>query len=410
VSEKKSFPPLPPKPPRVVPEILKDVSAMSDTNSDAGGEDKTFDGLSREELISSAKHLHGELLHLLNRPSSGAKEHGATGEILSTRRFNHLTEPPPLRAVYTLAGIPIATRGNLVAIAAGVKAGKSAVMGALCASTMTGSGDADLLSFASGNPYERSVVWIDSEQSPDDFWHCVMRAVKRAGLTEPPAWLHAYCLTGLDCKKAWDCVLEAIRAGIKAHRGIHSILLDGIADFVGDVNDAEQCNSFIAQVHALAIEHDCPIVGVIHFNPGGEKTRGHLGSQFERKAETNLRLDKKDDVTVIWSDKQRRAPIPKKGGPCFAWSEEAGMHVSVENPDDEKAEAREESRIADMRAQAEQVFAQGEDPMRHKDAIEKMVAVLKLSEVGAKKKLRKWRECNIVNQESLGRYTLTQAS
>jgi hypothetical protein len=34
------------------------------------------------------------------------------------------------------------------------------------------------------------------------------------------------------------------------------------------------------------------IVGVIHFNPGGEKTRGHLGSQLERKAETNLRLDK----------------------------------------------------------------------------------------------------------------------
>ena len=63
---------------------------------------------------------------------------------------------------------------------------------------------------------------------------------------------------------------------------------------------------------------------------GGDKSRGHLGSQLERKAETNLRLDKLNGVTTIWSDKQRRAPIPKGIGPCFQWSDEARMHVSVE--------------------------------------------------------------------------------
>ena len=32
------------------------------------------------------------------------------------------------------------------------------------------------------------------------------------------------------------------------------------------------------------------------------KGRGHLGSQLERKAETNLRLDNVDGVTTIWSE------------------------------------------------------------------------------------------------------------
>jgi len=330
--------------------------------------------------------------------------------ILKVRRFDHSITPPHLRAIYKLAGTVIATPGNLVAIAAAVKAGKSAVVGAMCASTMTANSELDLLGFTSGNPHQRAVIWIDSEQAPDDFWHSVNRAMKRAGVSEPPPWLYAYCLTGLDCKAAWECVLEAIRFAAESHNGIHSILLDGIADFVADVNNAEQCNSFIGQAHALAIEHDCPLIGVIHFNPGGEKTRGHLGSQFERKAETNLRLEKKKEVTVIWSDKQRRAPIPKDDGPCFAWDDAAAMHVTVENPSEEQAEARQESRLADMREEAKQVFAHGNSSIRHKEAVGLIVSVFKLSEVGAKKKLKTWHQSGIVSKEPSGRYILVQMS
>src|SRR5262249_9188485 len=112
----------------------------------------------------------------------------------------------------------------------------------------------------------------------------------------------------------------------------HSIVIDGVADLVADVNDAVECNAFVAELHALAIRFDCPITVVIHINPGSEtgKTRGHLGSQLERKAETNLRLDKDGEVTSVWSEKQRRAPILKGKGPRFQWGSEAGMHVSIQ--------------------------------------------------------------------------------
>ncbi len=260
----------------------------------------------------------------------------ATSEInpvalLTSRRFNPDIQPPPLRPIYTLAGHPVSTPGNLDSITAAIKTGKSAVIGAMCAAALDQGNAGDLLGFASSNPRNLAVLHFDSEQSPDDHWHQVNRALKRAGLSAPPPWFHSYCLTGLGCDRAWQCVITAAKAAADQHGGIHSALIDGVADLVADVNDAGESNAFVAELHDLAIHYDCPIVGVIHFNPGGEKTRGHLGSQLERKAETNLRLDKQDGVTTIWSDKQRRAPIPKGTGPCFAWDDAAGMHVSVEN-------------------------------------------------------------------------------
>ncbi len=110
--------------------------------------------------------------------------------------------------------------------------------------------------------------------------------------------------------EAFTCLMES------AHdfNGLFAVIVDGVADLVLDVNDAKECNALVAKLHALAIKYDCPdrIICVIHENPNADtgKMRGHLGSQLERKAESNLRLRKKEDVTVVFSDRQRRrAPI-----------------------------------------------------------------------------------------------------
>lgn len=272
----------------------------------------------------------GTILELADAASDWKPAEGFTGKLLSERQFNPAITPPPLRPVYTLAGTVVATPANLATITAASKAGKSVVIEAMLASAMATANSADCLSFKSSNPQSFALLHFDSEQSPDDHWHGISRALKRAGRTAPPKFLHSYCLTGLEGKQAWQCISEAIRVAAEVHGGIHSILIDGVADFVANVNDPAECNAFVATLHGIAIERDCSIIGVIHFNPGGEKTRGHLGSQLERKAETNLRLDKENGVTVVWSDKQRRAPIPRESGPCFAWNDEAGMHVSVE--------------------------------------------------------------------------------
>jgi hypothetical protein len=275
-----------------------------------GGALKTF-----HELVESAPDIKPPTL----------------AEIITARRFNPLIEPPPLRPIFSALGIPFATPGNIQTIAAHAKAGKSGWINAMLAAPMATAG-VDTLGIKSENRNGFAVLHFDTEQSVDDHWHQVSRAIRRAGRETLPDWIRSYCFTGFSAKQNCEAIwLEAERAKLDCG-GVHSILIDGVADLVSDVNDAEECNAFVANLHALAIKLDCPITGVIHINPGSEtgKTRGHLGSQLERKAETNLRLDKDGEVTSVWSEKQRRAPILKDKGPRFQWSNEEAMHVTIE--------------------------------------------------------------------------------
>jgi hypothetical protein len=282
-----------------------------------------------------------------------------------------------------------------------VKTGKSAVVGAMVASAMAGEDSGCTLGFTSCNPKKLALLSFDSEQSPDDHWHQNARALRRAGLQEPPSWLYSYCLTGLGSKRAWECVKEAIRIAADQHGGVHSILIDGVADLVADVNDPAESNDFIAELHEVAIERVCSIIGVIHFNPGGEKTRGHLGSQLERKAETNLRLDKSDQVTTIWSDKQRRAPIPKGSGPCFAWDETAGMHVTVASRGSAKDAAEQES----LQALAEEVFS-SHPSMRYSDLQKTITERLGVSSNTADRRIVRMRAFTLIKKAAAGLYVL----
>lgn len=244
--------------------------------------------------------------------------------VLAEREFDETKEPPDDVPLFKLKDTIIATRGNIVTITAQLKAGKSAGVGAMQAATMVSlDSDFDCLGFSSSNPEGHKVIHFDSEQSRRDHWKCSMRTLRRAGLQTRPPWFKSYLLAGLGYKRAWDCVLEAVKDG-----PIHSIFLDGIADFVPSVNDEEACNARVAELQSLAGELDCAIICVIHFNPGSDKSRGHLGSEIERKAESNLRLDKDNQVTVMWSEKQRGAPIFKDKGPSFQWSDDKQMHVS----------------------------------------------------------------------------------
>jgi hypothetical protein len=101
----------------------------------------------------------------------------------------------------------------------------------------------------------------------------------------------------------------------------------------------------VARLHRWAIEFSTTLVCVLHENPGTEtgKTRGHLGSQLERKAECNLRLQKdREGITVVFTERSRGAHIPKAKGPRFQWNDEAKMHISCGTAAEAKASARDQ--------------------------------------------------------------------
>ena len=252
--------------------------------------------------------------------------------LLRARSFDGTRVPPPIRPIYELGGVIISTPGNLTAITAQAKVGKSALVSALTASAMTPpESGADTLTAVGYNAEGKALLYFDTEQSPDDFWHAVNRARRRAKLEAVPIWLQAFTVADLPAQIARKAVAVAMADAAWQFGGIHSVIIDGVADLVLDVNDAEECNGIVAELHSQAIRYDTAILAVIHKNPGSDKVRGHLGSQIERKAETNLSLERDGDVTVVWSSKQRRAPIDRETGPRFRWDDEERMHVTAEN-------------------------------------------------------------------------------
>jgi hypothetical protein len=339
---------------------------------------------------------------ILDAPDAEADAATKTEAILKARRFDPTVEPPVDRAIFTLNGIDVATPGNLLAIYAQAKAGKSAVIGAMQACIMAAQRDADCFGFKSSNSDSRAVLSFDTEQSKADHWRHVHRTLKRAGLASPPPWFHAFFFAGLDLCQLLDCIRREIDIVKKEHGGIHSIFLDGAGDCVSNVNDAAESNAFVARLHGLAIEHVCGIVPALHYNPASDgKARGHLGSQLERKAETNLRLDKDaDGITEIWSDKNRKAPIPKGKGPCFKWSEAEQMHVSTTS----KATTTEGIEREKLTALAEELFS--EHPARRFSELQNAIQkALKVAESTAYRKLTLGVKLGVFQKSVAGLYT-----
>jgi hypothetical protein len=357
------------------------------------------DRAERRRMLAEAEMTRQRALNIRVPVECSIKE--SLDDRLKSRLFDYrvkIEEPPPR---FSIGSTGISTPGNLTTITAGVKAGKSSFIGAILASTMTTNTPVDCLGLVSRNPEGMTVVHFDTEQSRADHHAGIARVMRRANTTTAPDWLHSYCVTGFTVRELRTCLREAL-----SHSGrIHSVLLDGAADYVADVNDPAECNDFVAELHELAINHECPIVGVIHFNPGTEKSRGHLGSQLERKAETNLRLDKDEsEIITAYSLKSRRAPITKSMGPRFAWSSADGMHVSVESLRDAKAKADFENLLEE----ATRVFDAGRKTTLRYNEIKGFILSLKIckSEPTAKRRMGSMIELGIIKKELAGFYSL----
>jgi hypothetical protein len=332
---------------------------------------------------------------------------------LDERRIRLECPPPVPVPVFKLAGQTICTAGNLAAIAAQAKSGKSATVGAMLSSLLCAGLDVqlydepDTLGFTAEPHQGRAVVLFDTEQSARDSWSLVRRAVDRAGAAALPDNVRAYRLLDVPTKKrrAWLSA-ELERASI-ACGGVHVVLLDGVADLCIDPNDAAEAFGLVDELVQLAVRFDCPFVCVLHENPAlpgqGGKTRGHLGSQLERKAESNLRLEKDDaGVSVIYSTRCRNGDLPKPKGVTFAWSDELKMHVTVERTAKDKAGAK----LEGAAEQAREAFRDAVGVLTYAELKARIVERLLVSLPTAEKRITAWKSKFSVIQKTSDGYLL----
>ena len=263
--------------------------------------------------------------------------------LLDARRVQYDDPPPEPVTIYAVNSQSISTSGNLTCLSGQSKAGKSAALIAMVAAPFAKDTGRDFLGFEAAPTDGKTVLVYDTEQSPFDAYTLQRRALKRAGWTQQPPNLQHHYLLDLSISERREAVFAGARRAAGIAPGVYAVFIDGVADLLEDVNDAAEANALVSDLVKLSVEIDAPVTVVLHENPaapgGNGKTRGHLGSQLERKAESNLRVIKDSDgISTLFGEKCRRASIPQHSGPRFAWDDEAGMHLSVEPSGIAKAE------------------------------------------------------------------------
>ena len=343
----------------------------------------------------------------LTRASESAK--GKIADRLKSRSFDLSNPPDEAPARILINARPVCSPGNITNLIAQAKAGKTAFTSALIAAAIVADAelqDRDTLGVTATAPGTLNLLHIDTEQSPFDHDQLIRLCLRRAGVATPPKWLRSYALAGFNAKDL-RLSLTALLAQFSRDGGLYAVILDGAADFVDDVNDPGECNPFVAELHHLAIEHNCPIITVVHENPGQDfgKMRGHLGSQLERKAESNLRLRKTEEVTTVFSEKMRKAPILEKDGPRFKWSNADSMHVSCVSLGTTKDDAKRDK----LRDFAQAVFEHlGKSSARYAEFLKSMQEIRKISSSYAEDKFGEMKRLEVLSKDLMGCWHISE--
>jgi hypothetical protein len=275
--------------------------------------------------------------------------------------FDENTPPPPDELCMNLGEYPIAARGNLTCVQGKSKVGKSAVIAAILGACQRGqyACTGDTLHFEWEGSDGGAIIHLDTEQSSGDWHALVRRSVRRSGLPSVSDRLLSIPLVRFARSERVTILELVLDRERKEHGTIDAVVIDGVADLCASPNDEAESLELISRLHALAQEYSTPIFCVLHENPFGEgKTRGHLGSELNRKAFANLRIEKdaETSVSTMWGLDMRKRDIPQNQGFCFGWDDAAGMHIFQGRAGGIKTAKREEKATTEARQKWEPIF------------------------------------------------------
>ena len=191
--------------------------------------------------------------------------------------------------------IPIGTDGNFSFVQAFPKVGKSFFISLLVSAYQSG-----------GNKYSgnikghrrgRKIIHFDTEQGK---FHCqkVFRRPVIMNELQNDDNYHTYALRAMTPNERVDFIEYIIYDKFNEDK-IGLIIIDGVADLLNDVNSMTETNYVVQKIMTWTAKKQCHLLTIIHQNFGSDKPTGNLGSALEKKAETQIKLEK-NEVNKGW--------------------------------------------------------------------------------------------------------------
>ena len=218
------------------------------------------------------------------------------------QEYNKMMEPyfikrgieyPDPEYLIEIGGVPTMPKGNLVAVSAKWKNGKTFFCSILTAIFMGSDQFANCRSLKETG----KALFFDTEQSDSD-----TKRLQRIIDEMMPEGRHNDCKVACLQPAPIDSDLyqssEPSRIGLitRAIMQEHPdlVIIDGIADLIYNYNDVIESQEVVSKLAAIANEHKCCIVVVMHQNKGShdKNMKGHLGTLLYQKCSDVFNVEK----------------------------------------------------------------------------------------------------------------------
>ena len=208
-------------------------------------------------------------------------------------------EYPDPEYLIEIGGVPTMPKGNLVALSAKWKNGKTFFCDILTAIFL----GSDHFASCRNRQTEGKVLFFDTEQAESDTAR-IHKTISAMTPQERHNDYEVFCLreaaidTDVD-QNAMVSRFEFISRSI-AQEHPDLVIVDGIADLIYNYNDVIESQDMVNKLAALANKHNCCIVVVMHQNKGqkDKNMKGHLGTMLFQKCSDVFNVEKCGSVFV----------------------------------------------------------------------------------------------------------------
>jgi hypothetical protein len=319
------------------------------------------------------------------KDESNAPNNSFSSDEINKYRVTAEKDIPQPDPVIQIGEGTIATMGNLTVISAEAKAGKTGLIGVFIAGAISKTGEYDGFPDVTVCPNldGKAVIHFDTEQAEYDQQKNIKRALRRNKFESTPDYFRSYNIRQLKLETYQQFTEDACDECSKLFNGVHLIVIDGGADYIASVNNEEDATNIRQFFEHVSIKYNCPVIVVVHLNPGSDKERGHFGSEMQRKCYALIKIEKKGDVSTASAKFTRAASFAEIPNVSFTFDKEKGYHVSCEGAGEQRNE------VAYQRAKsiAKAAFMPLNSYL-HKDAVPAIMKAAKLKDRAAKDMLQ----------------------
>lgn len=240
-------------------------------------------------------------------------------QLLNESRITLSTEVPPVIPSIMIDDTIVCTEGGLLVVSGQKKAGKSNAIVYILATALMEEVDTQKTLLIRSLKQTKDIVYVDTEQSPAKTKEFLNRVYRIAGISQEQKKIRFYNIRKYELEDRF----EILKALLEDAASIGLLVIDGIADIVGDINDLNKATA-LGDMIFKNLRDDMTLVTAIHEGKDGQGAMGHIGQYLEKKCSGTIALFKNrekkvhtikckmvregndfDDIQFTWNDTEK---------------------------------------------------------------------------------------------------------